>query len=164
VIEAVTIVAALALGIAALVSMRKYGRRGILWRAIVGVALNGLVLAAAATLLVPMMGASRTKGQVAGRWTMQSSPHAPPGKTVVTFNADGTFAMDVADGATPIVALSGRWTMDATRVIGITVDRVTTGNAEIAGKSMGLGRVTSVDAQRLVLKADAGDETYERTP
>ena len=160
ILNTVLIVGGLGLGVAALASTRKYGRDGILVRALVGVGLNGLLLAVAAVTLGPLLLGGPSRSKVVGHWR---GPVGDPAHTVdVTFAADGTYTFTNAGTALGPAAVDGQWVYTADRVIGLTVGHVTVGNPAAVGKQIGLGRVRSATGSELVLATDHGDERFVR--
>ena len=158
----ILIVAGFVLGVVALISTRRYGGKGILGRAVAGVALNGLFLLSGLVLLIPLMQRSHLVTGLAGHWRMVSSPTPSAGTIDITFNRDGTFHM-TASGGKP-VDLTGRWEVSFGKVLGVHVSHVAAGDPGAAGRDLGLGRVTSNDQRQFVLATDHGDEVYQRIP
>jgi hypothetical protein len=162
-INMLLILAGFALGIFALVSMRRYGRQYILGRAIGGLLLNGIVIAGLLTFMLPILLAGNTKGQVVGRWQMRSVPVGSQKQIEITLNPDGTFHF-TGSGGVKAVSMDGQWVLTPGQVIGLTVERVDSGNASIVGSKIGFGAVKSVDDKKLVLRTDRGEEIYDQVP
>ena len=159
-------VAGFVLGLVALVSMRVYGRKGILVRAVVGVLVNGLFLASAVSILMPAMAAKRVRDQVAGRWQVESEAGkaVTTGGTDIDLSADGTFRLTRRDGAGGVASVSGNWGITRNRVLGLKVLNVEAGDPSTAGQSVALGTVKSVDRDRLVLTHNNGEDVLRRSP
>jgi hypothetical protein len=161
------VVAGFVLGIVALVSMRRYGPQRILGRAIVGVLLNGLALAAFASFLIPARAAWVLKGQVAGHWRLQSASAATTNnfsQLDLTFNPDGSFKLDGARADGAKMSARGTWIITPKRLVGVDVKHVDGNGQSLVGQKLGLGRVKRVDHTALVLETDKGEETYSRLP
>lgn len=156
------IVVGLLLGIAALISMRRYGTEGILVRAIVGVFLNGMVIVALLIILLPVVQAGRMKQRLTGSWTAHPTD-APNESVVLTLRADNSFQLERTRDSEKMVSLDGTWAFTRTHLLGVEISHVTEGEASVAGKKIGLGTVTSVDDSTMVLKTDDGEERYTRT-
>jgi len=162
IINLALITSGLCLGIAALLSIRRYGRQGILMRAIVGVVLNTMVVVALLLVLLPAVMAGRMKEQLSRRWAMQGTQDPLSGNVTLTFDRSGSFTAEASrqDGTT--TTLTGAWVFTPKRVIGVTIKQATTGDLASAGKHLGLGTVKSVDDRQLILQTDHGEETYNR--
>lgn len=160
-LNAALLLGGLAMGVVALSLVGKFGREGILGRAIVGVTVNGLLVGLMAIALVPAMSAGRVRNRVVGHWR---GPQATPARAMdVAFDADGTFTMASAPGVVaPKVAVAGHWYFTRDQLIGVEVDRVDTGDPGAVGKKMGLGKVKTISDAELVLSTDHGDERFAR--
>jgi hypothetical protein len=154
------------LGIIALLSMKKFGRERILGRALFGILINGLVLGLFVSVLMPSRASAAVRQQVVGRWQLQSSSQQQASSQLeVALNADGTFKLTSRSSDGRSGSVIGTWVMTPTRTVGITVDRVEGGgDTSLVGKKIGLGQVKQVDAGRLVLTTDKGEEVYQRLP
>ena len=155
------------LGIAALVSMRTYGRRRILGRATVGVLLNTLILVSAASFLLPAYRAKQVREQVVGAWRLQATPGGggPSGQLDITFKPDGTFQLARSDGDGILVgSLSGKWVFSRNKQVGVVVERAEGAAAYRIGETVGLGQVRSIDERQMILKTDKGEEVFRRLP
>lgn len=160
-------VAGFLLGIAALISMRVYGRQGILGRAVIGVVVNALLLLAAASFLLPVFAAQRLRAQVVGHWELESRAGrvAAPLKIDIHFAGDGTFRMTMPDATGRRVAsASGSWRVDRRRTIGLVVEGIEVGDPFDVGETIALGIIKSVDADRMVLKTAQGEDVLRRLP
>ena len=94
VVNLILILAGFFLGIAALISIRRYGSKGILGRAIGGVCLNGLFLLAGLIALMPILERNRLAAKLPGHWRLVSSTATTSVSNVdLIFNPDGTFQM-----------------------------------------------------------------------
>ncbi|HWE96457.1 MAG TPA: hypothetical protein VG269_21020 [Tepidisphaeraceae bacterium] len=161
-INMLLILAGFALGIFALVSIRRYGSQYILGRAIGGLLLNGIVIAALILFLLPPLLAGSTKAKVPGHWHMRSVAAGPANQIDVTFNPDGTFHFVGSNGSASFF-VDGRWVLTPSRVIGLTIERADGGAFQV-GQKIGLGKVSAIDDKVLVLGTDKGDEVYDRIP
>jgi len=150
------------LGVSALVSMKWFGRRRILWRAVVGVALNGVLLLAVLAAFGPWIARSRVAKQLVGHWRLVSAQGATKGQLEMTLNADQTCRVNGKAGNGGPLDVTGHWTLSVRRELGIRIEHVTVGNPGSIGKDIGLGKVRSVDDRQVVLEAGDGDEVYER--
>lgn len=163
-INMLLILAGFGLGIFALFSMRRYGRQYILGRAIGGLLLNGIVIVCLLAFVFPLLLAGNTKGRVVGRWQMRSVAVGPQQEQIeITLNPDGTFHF-TGGGGDKAVSMDGQWVLTPKQIIGLTIERVNTGNASIIGSKIGFGTVKSVDDKKLVLGTDKGEEIYDRVP
>lgn len=165
-INVLLVVAGFVSGVVALVSIRRFGRRRILGRAVAGLLLlNGVLLASMVYLtpsIVRAVRAGHLRERMVGRWLLQSTPAPVPGSLTVTYNKDGTFTIDIVrDGAT-VGSLSGSWFLSDQQMLAVRIDRVTKGDASAAGRRMGMGKVLSADDRQMVLRTDKGQEVYAR--
>jgi len=156
------IVTGFCLALAALAAYSQHHRSGVLGRAIGGVLFNGLALAGAAYVLVPLAGHLQTKHKLAGRWSMNVPPGYVIKSATLTLTPDGDFTLESSTARGP-TALAGHWGLNREEVLGVKVDRVSTGaNPATIGKPIGLGKVQSVDDYQMTLTTDHGEETYAR--
>jgi hypothetical protein len=162
IINCLLVVAGLVLGIAALVSMRRYGRQGILGRAIAGVLLNGMIVTALAAVVLPLVLAGRVKNQLPGQWSLQAAPKQVMDSTTMTLNQDGTFILESSRDSATIMSVSGTWVLTRTRVLGVNIERVKQGEPSAVGQRIGLGTVKSIDEKQMTLQTDNGEERYAR--
>ena len=162
VVNVLLLISGFALGITALVSMRRYGRPRILVRASIGTIANGLVIAALLSLVLPLMMAARAKTKLTGKWIAQSVPVQPGDKMTIDLAKDGGFTFDTTRDGAPYVTLNGTWEFNRARVLSIHIDHVATGSSTAVGKTLGLGTVTSVNEIEMILNTDHGPETYRR--
>ena len=149
-------------GVIALVAMKKYGREGILYRAVGGVILNGLLLASVATLLFPMLQRGRMRDQLVGSWTLVHSPTESQTGSQLDLQKTGRFRFVTSTTVDAPPTVSGTWILTSNRTLGLDVEQVEHGNADMAGQKIGLGKVRSVEKARMVLETDKGDEIFER--
>src|SRR3954452_1975046 len=155
-INVLLVIAGLSLGVVALLSMRRYGRQRILGRAVVGVLFNGMIITALIALVLPLVLAGGIKNRLPGHWSIESARGQAPETIAITLNEDGSFAFESSrDGATT-ASFSGTWTLTRARVLGITIEHVTHGDASAVGKRIGLGSVKSIDDNHMVLQTDIG--------
>lgn len=157
VINSLLVLSGFVFGIVALVSMRRFGRSGILVRSILGILFNGAVIALVAMTLIPLVSHGALRSRVVGHWQMQQGEHAID----IQLLDDGTFRF-----ATPSIPgsaqLVGRWVLTRDKVIGLNIDAVAGGDQSAVGKKIGLGRIETVDDRTLILQTDNGKEMYNR--
>jgi hypothetical protein len=156
------IVVGFLLGLFALISMRRFGREGILWRASTGIVLNGLLLLVLMSVFSAARGMANQRAQLVGTWHLQSAPEKMAGSMALSLRADGTFDFDQTNPAGKRTRVFGEWVMLRDRKLGISIDRVENANPQMVGQKMGLGFVESVDAGQMKLRTDAGNEVYSR--
>jgi hypothetical protein len=160
-LQIVLIVAGFVLGIVALVSMKKYGTERILGRAIAGILFNGLVLGLVAVLLLPLVGLGQSKTKVVGTW--RAAGGNPEIKQMdMTFNKDGSFHFVTIARDLRTVTMDGKWGLTESKFIGLEFTNAPA-ESQLAGKKIGLGRIKTIDAQRMTVITDKGEETYQRT-
>lgn len=162
-IDAALVLAALILAVAALISMRRYGRKGIYGRAVAGLVLNGLIIASSIFVLVPVMLTARMQKQLIGHWQMHTASAGQPVQHDLVLNGDGTYRL-TRSGAVGAVALDGRWVLTPQHAVGVAIDHVSTGDPAAVGKQFGLGTVKTLSGEQLVLATSNGEETYQRVP
>jgi uncharacterized membrane protein YeaQ/YmgE (transglycosylase-associated protein family) len=160
----VLMVAGLLAGLFALISMRRFGRKGILSRSLAGVAINGALVGVVIAIFWPMIAARGMADQLVGTWHMTSGSTLRKGSTLdVSFHADKTFDFTVTPPAGAATHVFGTYKFTVgDQAIGIVVDRVENGDPTMAGERILLGRVVEVDATHLRLGTDKGDELYDR--
>ena len=163
------ILAGFVLGIIVLLSMKQYGTEGILGRAIAGILLNGLCIGLLIVVMLPLLGAGRTKDQVVGHWRMTNKPDPAIKQIDLTLTKNGRFDLTTqrVDGIS--VTIDGTWVFTPKRLIGVTVEHVNASggaNADtsMVGKKIGLGTVKTIDQEQMVLATDKGEESYKRLP
>jgi len=162
VVNSLLIVTGFSLGIFALISMRWYGRKGILVRGVLGTLFNAIVIAAILAILLPVMLTARVKARVAGHWQYRSGAVGGMSRADVQFYPGGKFHISaVVSGKS--VSFGGDWEFTDSREIGVTIDEVETGNPATVGQKMLLGTVEEAD-DHLVLKTETGSEFYDRVP
>jgi hypothetical protein len=149
------ILAGFGLGIYALLSMRRFGRQRILWRSIVGLTWNGLIIGILLTL-VPLMLVGQMRNRVVGHWRLVSGPNVPAGQIEFTFGDDGTFRLERSMSDRTFPPLTGRWVINRSRVLGLVF--------EGDGNPTGFGTVKTVDDHQMILGTDKGNEVYTRLP
>ena len=157
------IVCGLCAGIFALLSMRRYGRKRILGRSIVGVIFNGLIIAALLNLFLPSLLSGTSRSNVVGKWTAKLATK-PPSTVVVAFDEDGAFRYDASGANGQVATLSGTWVMTPTKTIGLTIEDVGQGDRTAIGQQLRFGIVQLIDEKQMVVKTDRGEEVYQRIP
>ena len=150
-INMLLIVAGFILGIVALISVKKHSPERILGRAIIGIILNGLVLALILFAFSSMGSAGQIKKQVVGAWQYQSGPDRNLKTALITFNADDTFKMQSTFVSGGGVSMTGKWSFSPPGSDG-----------SMNGQKIALGAVKRVDLRELVLASEKGDETFKR--
>jgi hypothetical protein len=150
------------LGLVALISMRRFGPKGIFARAITGVVINGLLLFVLIGVVMAARGLSRNRQLLHGHWQMQSSPDKSYKQLDLSLNADNSFVLDgdKPDGAP--IRMSGSWKIAERGMLGVTINSVQGADANMNGKHVELGAVKTIDDQQLILSTEKGDETYRR--
>ncbi|HEX8524048.1 MAG TPA: hypothetical protein VF669_17475 [Tepidisphaeraceae bacterium] len=156
------ITAGFLMGIVALVSMRRFGKSGILGRAVAGLLFNGLLVALVVSFLGPVMMTARVKSKVAGHWRLESAQAQTDGQVELMLQPDGAFSLKSTNGGGTNMEMIGQWVMTQKRLIGVEIREVKNGNAALVGQKMGLGTVTQVDADALVVQTEKGVERYQR--
>jgi len=136
--------------------------REILVRAVVGVAVNGVLALGVLAAFWPWIARSRVAKQLVGHWRLVSAQGATKGQLEMTLNADQTCRVNGKAGNGGPLDVTGHWTLSVRRELGIRIEHVTVGNPGSIGKDIGLGKVRSVDDRQVVLEAGDGDEVYER--
>lgn len=149
-------------GVIALVAMRKFGREGILYRAVGGVILNGLLLASVYAMLRPLLQARAMQEDLVGVWTLIRSPVETQTGSQLDLQKDGRFRFVTNTHIDAPPTVSGKWVLTTDRTLGLDVQQVENGNNEMAGQKIGLGKVRSVQKTKMVLETDKGDEIFER--
>ena len=148
-------------GIGALVSMSRFGKSGILGRAIGGLLLNGLAIGALLAFLTPLVRTAQMRTALVGDWALVQAPDLNA-KIDVHFDKDGRFRFTTDDALNSPAVFSGKWALTSNRVVAIKIEQVENGNQEMVGQSIGLGSIESVDQKQMVLKTDKGHETYQK--
>lgn len=162
VINLLLIAAGFVFGIIALFSMRRFGRSRIMGRAVAGLLLNGLVIAACVSFTLPLIMFSRARSQMIGHWHVRTKPGVP--QIDVTFNKDGTIHFVILPPAAPAISMDGRWEMSQDRSVVTTIAHVTGSDRTSEGKTIGLGHFKSATDHELVMGTDHDDEIYDRVP
>ncbi len=148
-------------GIAALISISRFGRSGILYRALGGIILNGIVIVATFAFLLPVIRTAQMREAIVGHWTLTQGPTLAA-KVEVQLEKDGRFRFTADDGTNPVATIAGRWAFTRDHLLGFSVEEITNGNPEMTGKKIGVGTVLSADKAQMVLKTDKGNETYRK--
>jgi hypothetical protein len=162
-INVLLVIAGFFLGIFALFSMRRYGSKGILVRAILGILINGVLFVAVLLILVPPILAGQVRQKVVGHWQLRTQPDSSFTQCDISFNQDGTYHLQGVTGGTSI-SVGGKWSFDENRVIAVNLDHVDKGDPNAVGKQILLGKVSEADAHHLSLTTDKGVESYDRIP
>lgn len=149
-------------GIIALFQMIRFGRTGILYRAIAGIIFNGLVLASIVALFRPMALAAQMRDDLVGNWTVVRTPDMATVGARFELGKDGGFRMSVSPDDANSPVLSGKWNFARGHFLGVEVLAVENGNSEMVGKKIGLGTVRSVSKTQMILQTDNGEELFER--
>ncbi|HSZ59351.1 MAG TPA: hypothetical protein VK797_27155 [Tepidisphaeraceae bacterium] len=163
-INALLAISGLILGVVALVSMRRYGRKRILGRAVVGTGMNAAIIGLVVSILMPAMHRAKFVHQLSGHWRLLSESGGPRQQIDFILNPDFTFRMERSQSEATRLAVSGDWGLLQNESIDIKINHIEGGDAAMVGKQMPLGAVKSVDEGRLVLATDHGDEVYQRVP
>ncbi len=125
------VAAGFVLGVWALVAMRWTGRRGVLVRAVVGLLLNGSILAAVGAADLGMFNARGLDPKVlVGRWTRRVPTRIANLEDTLSLAADGTCRETFRLPTSTVVDdWSGTWELDGRRRLVVAVARVDAGAA-----------------------------------
>lgn len=160
------IVSGLAAAIFALASIPRLGPKGILVRALIGLLLNGLILAVCLSVAIPIIHRNRTLANLAGHWRLTN----PTTQLDLTFNPDHSFvlaaqpspATNSASLTAPSYAAKGHWLLSSNLEVGIEFDDDHA--TPMSGKKIRAGTITSLSPTQLNLQTPAGAETYTKIP
>jgi hypothetical protein len=146
------------LGIAALLSMRWYGRRGILVRAVVGVVINATALIGAAFVWLPVLAHHQLEQKLLGRWTTQSTDGTPQDTITLYLSKEGRFTEERSTNHELWLRFYGSWVLTEDHELELKVDEVPPQLATMMGKQFDLGTLQSVDANEMVFKTTRGGQ------
>lgn len=160
--------AAVVLGVVALVAMRRLGRTGLLWRAGGGVVMGLLILVSLGSIARRVTSDLQLRRALVGEWEMETTVAGrAPAKIDVTLRQEGTAAVRI-EGGGKAATLTGVWAVlkDAgtgKRVLAVKWDA---GQANVLGSDTMQGvrwPVESVGEQELRLSGEGGKaEVYRR--
>jgi len=157
------IVVGLALGLLALAMIPKFGKQGILIRALLGTAINLTLLVLTLVVVLPLFTHASVRRQLVGHWKARTVTDPSIGTMDIALNEDGTFTFNSVPRKGAGVKSTGQWVFLRDQAVGVSIE---TANGVTAPKpiNIGLGKVQSIDTQQMTLSTDKGPETYDRVP
>ena len=157
-------VSGLCLGLFSLTKLGASNRNCILVRALIGIILNGLIVVGVVMILNMASTTLTIHDRIVGHWRVTKSVVRNTGQTSVTYRPDGTCELVQTSAEGRSGKATGNWLLEAAGHHLLITIRHGDGDASLAGKTLNLGRVKSVDDSQMVLDTGAGDEISQRIP